>query len=476
MAEETYELSEAFMEVPVPQKKPMGEYSIPKQYKNIPLTEIYSKKLGREKFEKLVDVIKWQETKNRHYKKNGIVKIGEAGEVGLMQIKPLGDLGGGLKGIRRPVLEDEDLNERVGRVHLINILKNKNINYDMPSAIMAWNRGLTEHRKWTDQGRNKDKLPSITKRYLVALEKAFPEVSGPDNTEESFVKKPENVILSPPPASIVEQTSDSTQEYPYELVFPELFNRKFLEENNLNPEVLKDIARNSFKNSNSFYKARESFLKQVLNNPDIRKFMNRAISGESIKLPKIGKKEGGLIQKYQKGDLVGPSTEPKTGFFNVSGGYSEKKRKPVGKINKNTPVVRGSEQKGISMQLQLPRAITDKIIKGLRLGGEYSKEEFIQKLSASNFFNEKMKTEIKKSGITVGKDKFDISLNKTSFKPEGQKSKNQYDAYGRFTVDKSPLGEITVNLNVEDFTGKRPQYGVSLRKEIKFKEGGFVSA
>ena len=43
-------------------------------------------------------------------------------------------------------------------------------------------------------------------------------------------------------------------------------------------------------------------------------------------------------------------------------------------------------------------------------------------------------------------------------------------------VDKSPLGEITVNLNVEDFTGKRPQYGVSLRKEIKFKEGGFVSA
>ena len=84
------------------------------------------KKLGKEKFEKLVELVKQQETKNQHLKKDGTIQIGPAGELGIMQIKPTSDLGTGvagtLKGIVAQVLKNEDENERIGRIHLMNLL------------------------------------------------------------------------------------------------------------------------------------------------------------------------------------------------------------------------------------------------------------------------------------------------------------------------------------------------------------------
>ena len=465
MAEETDKLSEAFMEVPVPRHKPLPYKEWIKSFsdkENIIATllgESRGERVNGSAYEPLQGVgnVIDNRSKRKQWRNytsfTDIVKQPNQFEVWKVSSDPklnkiydeIADLL--LKGELKDITEGSD--------HFVN-----------PKKITDENK-LPSRLTNTIKIHNHQFMNSLLDSPFQTPEKFLRK-----KPKKPFVESTENVILSPPPAPVVEQPDwDFIKKIIPELTGLELEQRSQFDGHELWNKATETIE----KYPNDPRKARMYFLKDIITNPDNAIYTN-IITGESIELPKIGKKEGGLIQKYQKGDLVGPSTEPKTGFFNVSGGYSEKKRKPVGKINKNTPVVRGSEQKGISMQLQLPRAITDKIIKGLRLGGEYSEEKFIEKLSASNLFNEKMKTEIKKSGITVGKDKFDISLNKTSFKPEGQKSKNQYDAYGRFTVDKSPLGEITVNLNVEDFTGKRPQYGVSLRKEIKFKEGGFVSA
>ena len=72
MAEQvkTYPIPDAFVNVPIPKENPMNAYSIPEQYANMPVNKIYSKKLGKEKFEKLGDEVKQQETKNQHQKKD----------------------------------------------------------------------------------------------------------------------------------------------------------------------------------------------------------------------------------------------------------------------------------------------------------------------------------------------------------------------------------------------------------------------
>jgi hypothetical protein len=210
------------------------------------------------------------------------------------------------------------------------------------------------------------------------------------------------------------------------------------------------------------------------------------------------KMEGGLVPKYQKGTdkrgVVIPSltvTEegpiragenaPETGgFLSVSGRHLKGKRKPVGEIitpESEIPVVAGSEDKGFSIEGRLPKNITNKIVDGLRLGGSFTQEEFKDKISADPFFNNVIRHEVQNLGFNIGiKDKFDIRLNQTAIKPEGQKTRKQHSASGEFTIYKSPAGKITVGVNAEDFTGRNPRYSGALRGKLKFEEGGFVSA
>jgi len=313
--EETLEPLDPFVNVPIPKDKGMNEYSIPEKYENIPLSEIYSEKLGKENFEKLVGVIKQQETSNEHYK-NGVVQVGLAGEVGLMQIKPLGNLGGGiggsLKGIRRPVLENEDLNERVGRIHLINILGNKSVNYDIPSAIMAWNRGLGMHKKWIAKGRKQEELPEHTKNYLKSLRKVFPEKTTPSTDVPPISKEvapaapilkkaEENSFVSKP--SITENGEDTTtQDYPrpYGRIFPELMDEKTIAEltqqTGLDQHELWNKATESFiKFPNDLEKARLYFLKDMITDPKEGLNVN-VITQENFSFTsKLNKKEGGFV-------------------------------------------------------------------------------------------------------------------------------------------------------------------------------------
>jgi hypothetical protein len=275
--------------MPVPDSKPMGKYSIPEEYENIPLIDIYSKKLGREQFEKLVDVVKWQETKNNHYDENGVIQIGKDGEVGLMQIKPLGDLGGGLKGVRRPVLENEDLNERIGRIHLINILKDKNVNYHIPSAIMAWNRGLGKHKEWIDAGRNKEKLPSYTKDYLITLRKRFPKAFKSDTLESSPKVDTEVKIPTLPvveqPANLAADKTEQSYYRPYDKIFPELYDKDFSSKygNRVDQNTMFNAATEAFikySNEEDFRLARKHFLDIILNNS--KPYMDFSMTGKPI--------------------------------------------------------------------------------------------------------------------------------------------------------------------------------------------------
>ncbi len=202
MAEQvkTYPIPDAFVNVPIPKENPMNAYSIPKQYANMPVNKIYSKKLGKEKFEKLVELVKQQETKNQHLKKDGTIQIGPAGELGIMQIKPTSDLGTGvagtLKGIVAQVLKNKDENERIGRLHLMNLLGHTD--YDIPSTIIAWNRGLPTYRDWDNAGRKFEELPTITQKYLKAVDKYFPK-------RGTFVEKKQEEVHTP----VVEETSTS---------------------------------------------------------------------------------------------------------------------------------------------------------------------------------------------------------------------------------------------------------------------------
>ena len=289
----TYPLTTAFVSVPVPEHKPMNPYSIPEKYENIPLNEIYPEKFSREKFEKLVKVIKQQESGNKHYNKKGLVQIGEAGEVGLMQIKPLGNLGGGLKGIRRPVLEDEDLNERIGRIHLTNILEDPIINYDIPSAIMAWNRGLDKHKKWVTKGRNKEELPSWTKNYLKAAEKVFPKafVQKKEEIAPAPVVKKETLapVVEEPKISIDQAMKMSIPDYKYMLAIVSVPKREIF------ADMVKGILEhyiNGFNDPKIIMKARNEILETLLEKPT--PFENRHLkTGEPV-FPK-NKMEGGFV-------------------------------------------------------------------------------------------------------------------------------------------------------------------------------------
>ena len=82
--------------MPVPKSNPMNAYSIPEEYKDMPLSEIYPKNFGKEKFNKLVDFVKQHESENQHYDEQGLVKKGKANEVGIMQIQPTSYLGRGV--------------------------------------------------------------------------------------------------------------------------------------------------------------------------------------------------------------------------------------------------------------------------------------------------------------------------------------------------------------------------------------------
>jgi len=210
------------------------------------------------------------------------------------------------------------------------------------------------------------------------------------------------------------------------------------------------------------------------------------------------KMEGGLVPKYQKGTdkrgvvipsltvteegpiRVGENAPETGGFLSVSGRHLKGKRKPVGEIitpESEIPVVAGSEDKGFSIEGRLPKNITNKIVDGLRLGGSFTQEEFKDKISADPFFNNVIREEVQNLGFNIGiKDKFDIRLNQTAIKPEGQKTRKQHSASGEFTIYKSPAGKITVGVNAEDFTGRNPRYSGALRGKLKFEEGGFVSA
>jgi len=272
--------------MPVPKSKPMNPYSLPEEYENIPLNEIYPEKFPREKFEKLVKVIKQQESGNQHYNKEGLVKIGKAGEVGLMQIKPLGNLGGGLKGIRRPVLEDKELNERIGRIYLTHILEDPIINYDIPSAIMAWNRGLGKHKKWVAKGRNKEELPSWTKNYLKAAEKVFPK---------SFVQKKEEIVPTP-----VVKTTKLSFEKALNSAFPEAeaIRELIKKANPKNVSVYQKILEDSI-NLDSFdaKEARRKIAEKVFKDKETAEYyMNRVWRTDEEWPPKpIEKKEGGFV-------------------------------------------------------------------------------------------------------------------------------------------------------------------------------------
>jgi hypothetical protein len=224
---------------------------------------------------------------------------------------------------------------------------------------------------------------------------------------------------------------------------------------------------------------------------DVRQLIDNALRN-------FKKMEGGLVPQYQKGTdkrgVVLPSSTvteegpipfgqnpPETGgFLSVSGRHLKGKRKPVGKIitpESEIPVVAGSEDKGFSIEGRLPKNITNKIVDGLRLGGSFTQEEFKDKISADPFFNYVIREEVQSLGLNIGiEDKFDIRLNQTAIKPEGQKTRKQHSASGEFTIYKSPAGKITVGVNAEDFTGRNPRYSGALRGKLKFEEGGFVSA
>ena len=279
--------------MPIPRHKPMNPYSLPEKYENIPLNEIYPEKFSREKFEKLVKVIKQQESGNQHYNKEGLVKIGKAGEVGLMQIKPLGNLGGGLKGIRRPILEDKELNERIGRIYLTNILEDPIINYDIPSAIMAWNRGLGKHKKWVAKGRNKEELPSWTKNYLKAAEKAFPK---------AFVQKKEEIAPAPvvkkeTPAPVVEEPKVSIDQA-MKMSIPDykyMLDKVSVPRREIFADMIKGIVEhyiNAFDDPKIIRQVRDEVLRVFLDNPE--NFKNRRLDTGKPVFPK-NKMEGGFV-------------------------------------------------------------------------------------------------------------------------------------------------------------------------------------
>jgi len=314
----TYPITSSFVSVPVPKSNPMNAYSIPEKYKDIPLSEIYPKNFGKEKFNKLVDFVKQHESENQHYDEQGLVKKGKANEVGIMQIQPTSDLGRGvagpLTGIIKQVLKNKKENERIGRLHLMNLLGHTN--NDIPSTIMAWNRGLPTYRKWDKAGRNFDKLPTDTKKYLEALKKYFPE-------PKTFVKKKEEIASTPvvektPPVleiqiekappppipksekEVVNLEADRTEQpyyRPYKKIFPELYDKDFSSKYGeyVDDRTLFNTATEAFiKYPEDFVSARKYFLEKLVNNP--KPFIDTSMTGKPIDYSREEKKkEGGFV-------------------------------------------------------------------------------------------------------------------------------------------------------------------------------------
>jgi hypothetical protein len=216
--------------------------------------------------------VKQHESENQHYDKKGLVKKGKANEVGIMQIQPTSNLGrgvaGSLTGIIKQVLKDEIENERIGRLHLMNLLGHTN--NDISSTIMAWNRGLPTYREWDKAGRNFDKLPTKTKKYLEALKKYFPE-------PKAFVKKKEEITPAPvvkkeTPAPVVEEPKISIDQamkmsipdYKYMLDIVSVPKREIF------ADMVKGILEhyiNGFNDPKIIIKARNEILETLLEKP-----------------------------------------------------------------------------------------------------------------------------------------------------------------------------------------------------------------
>tara|TARA_R110000823_G_scaffold4152_1_gene15648 strand:- start:254 stop:1789 length:1536 start_codon:yes stop_codon:yes gene_type:complete len=375
-----------------------------------------------------------------------------------------------------------------------------------PNNPPPWSQNMRQTKRLLDHvflDSTKQATPSTTVPPIS--KEVAPAPATPAAPAAPILKKAEeNSFVSKP--SITENGEDTTtQDYPrpYGRIFPELMDKKTIAEltqqTGLDQHELWNKATESFiKFPNDLEKARLYFLKDMITDPKEGLNVN-VITQENFSFTsKLNKKEGGLVPQYQRGTdrrgvripsltvtgkgpiSAGQNAPEEGGFLSVSGRHLKEKRKPVGEIitpERQVSVVKGSEDKGFSIKGRLPKNITNEIVKGLRLGGSFTHNEFKNKISADPFFNEVIREKVQSLGLNIGiKDKFDIRLNQTAIKPKGQKTRKQHSVFGEFNIFTSPNGKITVGINAEDFTGKKPRYSGSVRGRIAFEEGGFVSA
>jgi|TARA_R110002072_G_scaffold125061_2_gene260734 hypothetical protein len=304
MAEETYELSNDFMEVPVPKYKPVNPTMPVPQKKPSFVPSLPFEKLSTR--EQIIRTVLGEASTEEELGMQAVLNVIENRYKNKKHTSYEQTIKDGFS-----VLNKKDSSEYINMMsipkkhkkykqteRLVDILLDPNQKLEdvTNGADHYFNPSLhkLENERRITQGKPTKAVPKWHKEQTKTAwigKHVFSSSKALQPNQEKFLDSFSRTRKPPPPAPVVEQPDwDFIKKIIPELTGLELEQRSQFDGHELWNKATETIE----KYPNDPRKARMYFLKDIITNPDNAIYTN-IITGERIELPKIGKKEGGFV-------------------------------------------------------------------------------------------------------------------------------------------------------------------------------------